>query len=665
MKPLGLLGAVLAFACNVVSATAAEKTLIDYFLPMPIRSPLVSNVWGAPGVFPRDPQNGLEDVTMTQWCYWDGQILAAPDGKFHLFASRWDQARGHNGWFGSAAVHAVSDSIFGPYRDLGLCWPDNQKGKGHNVTALTLPDGRYAVVVSETRPGEVFVAKTLDGPWDYLGAIKVATNGTGRRPHMSNLCVLLRPDGDFMIVPRSGAIWLSKNGILGPYEVLSPGIYPKIEGLPLKDLEDPVVWFSGGRYHIVVNSWSLRKAFHLTSPDGISNWKFRGLAYDPTKDFLRYSDGTLNHWDKMERPGVVLANGHVTHFTFAVLDVPKDQERGNDTHGSKVIVVPFDGAAMDRDLQEASDSPAAAPAPTPTTLPAGKVATRPLFRDPVFDAPTDPVLCFNAETGKWFMYYTARRATATNAPGVKWVHGSRIGMAESSDGGATWTYRGTADIRYGQDEHPDDSTYWAPEVIWVNGRYHMFLSYVPGIFDDWNHPREIVHLTSTDGVKWDTLGRVDLKSDRVIDACVIEKPGGGWRMWYKDERAAKSLCHADSVDLVHWETRGSAVTDYTGEGPKVFHWQGKYWLVADCWNNGMRVWSSSDCANWQPQDGNLLGSHGDVVVSGDRAWWFYFGNTRRTAIEVVELAVAGGKLVPGDPRQPVFMDLKPERELEK
>jgi hypothetical protein len=35
-----------------------------------------------------------------------------------------------------------------------------------------------------------------------------------------------------------------------------------------------------------------------------------------------------------------------------------------------------------------------------------------------------------------------RRATAADAPGVTWIHGSNIGMAESSDGGATWTYRG-------------------------------------------------------------------------------------------------------------------------------------------------------------------------------------------------------------------------------
>ena len=60
----------------------------------------------------------------------------------------------------------------------------------------------------------------------------------------------------------------------------------------------------------------------------------------------------MNHWDMMERPGGVLLNGHVAAVTFAVLDVPKDQELGNDNHGSKVIVVPFDGVAFDRDMQK-------------------------------------------------------------------------------------------------------------------------------------------------------------------------------------------------------------------------------------------------------------------------------------------------------------------------
>ena len=88
------------------------RTFIDYFLPTPIVGSVSTNVWGAATVGARDPKNGLEDESMKQWNYWDGAILKSHDGKYHLFASRWDQARGHGGWFGSKAVHAVSDNLY-------------------------------------------------------------------------------------------------------------------------------------------------------------------------------------------------------------------------------------------------------------------------------------------------------------------------------------------------------------------------------------------------------------------------------------------------------------------------------------------------------------------------------------------------------------------------
>lgn len=49
--------------------------------------------------------------------------------------------------------------------------------------------------------------------------------------------------------------------------------------------------------------------------------------------------------------------------------------------------------------------------------------------------------------------------------GVSWVHGTHIGIAESSDSGATWQYRTTAQIDYKKGK----DTYWAPEVIEHNG----------------------------------------------------------------------------------------------------------------------------------------------------------------------------------------------------
>src|ERR1035438_6773762 len=76
-----------------VSSFAADKTFIDYFQPTPIIGSLTTNTWGASGILPRDPQNGLEDPSLKdlpldttnsqnadtkRWYYWDGQIIRSP-----------------------------------------------------------------------------------------------------------------------------------------------------------------------------------------------------------------------------------------------------------------------------------------------------------------------------------------------------------------------------------------------------------------------------------------------------------------------------------------------------------------------------------------------------------------------------------------------------------
>jgi hypothetical protein len=50
--------------------------------------------------------NGLEDAAGTptvklQWMYWDGKILRAGDGKYHMFADRWSHANGMGDWVNS------------------------------------------------------------------------------------------------------------------------------------------------------------------------------------------------------------------------------------------------------------------------------------------------------------------------------------------------------------------------------------------------------------------------------------------------------------------------------------------------------------------------------------------------------------------------------------
>ncbi|WP_375436516.1 glycosyl hydrolase [uncultured Hymenobacter sp.] len=311
--------------------------------------------------------------------------------------------------------------------------------------------------------------------------------------------------------------------------------------------------------------------------------------------------------------------------------------------------------------------------------PTGKLAPKPLFRDPIYDGAADPVIIWNKQEKKWFMFYTNRRATDTTAAGVTWVHGTRIGIAESVDGGATWRYRDTANINY---RPTPQYTHWAPDVLEDKGRYHMFLTYVPGIFTDWNHPRSILHLTSSDLLNWKYESSLVLATDKVIDASVYRLPDGSWRMWYNNERDGKSIYYADSPDLYHWQDQGKALTE-RGEGPKVFRWQGRYWMIIDKWK-GLGVYSSPDLKQWQPQPERLLelpgkgafdqaiGGHPDVVVQGDRAYLFYFTHpgrtegtlsaasidTKRSLIQVVELHYQAGKLT-ANRDQPTYIKLAP------
>ena len=144
-------------------------------------------------------------------------------------------------------------------------------------------------------------------------------------------------------------------------------------------------------------------------------------------------------------------------------------------------------------------------------------APAPLFRDPIFDGPADPTVIYNREEKTWWIIYTQRRA---NVPShhVSWVHGTDLGVASSDDHGATWLYRGTLNL---EPVEKGRNTFWAPEIFWENGVYHMYVSYITGVPDSWRGNRDILHYTSSNLWDWTYADTPVLSSHRVIDACVF------------------------------------------------------------------------------------------------------------------------------------------------
>lgn len=253
----------------------------------------------------------------------------------------------------------------------------------------------------------------------------------------------------------------------------------------------------------------------------------------------------------------------------------------------------------------------------------------PLFRDPIYDAPTDPTVIWNNKEKCWWMLYTQRRS-GHNGVGVSNIHGTSIGIA-SSDDGNRWLYRGTVpNIEF----EPGHNTFWAPEVIFAEGKYHIYVTYVRGIPTDWNWQRFIVHYSAQNLWDWKFESILNLSSDKVIDACVYKIDDNTYKMWYKDEKHDSHTWSAVSNDLYNWTVCREEISVNPHEGPNVFEFGGGKWLITDEWN-GLGVYKSEDFTNWTrtgvilQKGGNrcwdgTMGNHADVLVCGDNAYIFYF-----------------------------------------
>lgn len=322
----------------------------------------------------------------------------------------------------------------------------------------------------------------------------------------------------------------------------------------------------------------------------------------------------------------------------------------------------------------ASGGPVTKPAPSACLVNPKWIADStpaPLYRDPVYDGAADPVLVWNPGVRAWWMFYTQRRAKL-DLPGVEWCHQTEIGAAQSCDGGMTWTYLGALTL-----SHPDAGySFWAPDVVRDDsGRYHLFVSYVPGAADthrNWGGPRHILHYVSDDLWQWTFVQRVPVNSNFCIDPTVARRPDGSWRMWYKDEGHNSDTLAVESRDLKEWKpVPDPGVSKLYGEGPKVFRFQDSYWLIKDP-GKGLDVYRSANLESWTYQgkildrpgrrnDDAACGQHADVVVCEDRAYIIYFTHpygqdfplknsimplaARRSALQAAELEVREGKLV--------------------
>lgn len=196
-------------------------------------------------------------------------------------------------------------------------------------------------------------------------------------------------------------------------------------------------------------------------------------------------------------------------------------------------------------------------------------APAPMYRDPIYDGAADPVLVWNRGEKNWWMFYSARRANIPTND-VSAYYGTRIGAASSSDHGGTWIFRGYIDLEF----EKGWNTFWAPDIIFHNGVYHMFVAYIKGVRSHWGGDANIVHFTSKNLFDWHYESPLKLSSAKVIDATIFKMHNGVFRIWYKDETRGSVTMMSESADLKTWKNfKEPAIGGGAHEGPKVFEYK--------------------------------------------------------------------------------------------
>jgi len=315
------------------------------------------------------PENRFGEPGYFVWC---GAPVKGPDGKYHLFYSRWPEKVGfHPGWaLHSEIAYAVADKPNGPYKPVNVALParginpsTGQKywdgDVTHNANAFFANgkyylfymgehgDGKYPTHRNNQRIG-VAVADKPQGPWKRFD--KPIVDVSQDKTSFDSLCVTnpaacLRPDGGVVLVfkavqyiegkPMGGNV---RYGVAladkpeGPY-VKTPGHVFEAEkpGKHWMVAEDPFIWHSekyGNKYYAatrdVVGTFTGASGgiCLFESPDGV-NWKASKFPKILDSKFQLADGGTSKK--NIERPALLLENGEPTYLFGATDGYPKEK----------------------------------------------------------------------------------------------------------------------------------------------------------------------------------------------------------------------------------------------------------------------------------------------------------------------------------------------------
>jgi hypothetical protein len=273
---------------------------------------------------------------------WCSAPIDGPDGKVHLFCSRWEAKKKMGGWIkGSEIIHAVADNAEAPfvYKETVLSPREGfwDATTCHNPL-IRFVDGKYCLFYmgnsngkTDTKRIGMATADSLDGPWERPGKplLEAGTAGSWD-DHCTTNPAFIKRDGRYWLYYKS---WNTKEyeeatGPIRGNRKYGLAIAKQLEGPYVKYKNNPVIDFSGkgnNRQFEDAFIWEERHKLKIIARDmGIFNhengllmesangiqWTEPVVAYSALTDYVSLppAPAHLKKYGRLERPMLLIRN---------------------------------------------------------------------------------------------------------------------------------------------------------------------------------------------------------------------------------------------------------------------------------------------------------------------------------------------------------------------
>jgi hypothetical protein len=275
---------------------------------------------------------------------WNGPIVAAPDGKYHIFDPIYKV-----GSLGgpTSILHGVADVVTGPWD-----WsrPELPTQGGENPAFITFTNASSgATVYSMWMGGSVRLAASLDGP--FVKIPNFAYPGGNPAP-------VLHGGSFYQTNQETSAVYTTRSLAPGStwtkFADIDHGAFPP--AAEHYHVEDPFMWVDKrGSWHIINHAYknseyencgSSTASAHFYSADG-KTW-LTDPAVQPYGHTVQYDDGTSHTFTTLERPNLHFdASGQLTHINLAADLVTGDEGCANRTKHAHYGHTPCDNCKWD------------------------------------------------------------------------------------------------------------------------------------------------------------------------------------------------------------------------------------------------------------------------------------------------------------------------------